>query len=98
MAHPLYFVETEHSGIGRWFIELDRDTNSRDNVIRMIRSGEVVIKVLEIVEDEGSCRDVTAELVEASQQEHEPASLEAIGNKLAALRDHFHDLRKHEAV
>lgn len=58
----LYFIETQSSRLGRWFIECDRDSNSRAQVIGLIRSGEVdPVKVLEVIEDEGTCRDVTDE-------------------------------------
>ncbi len=69
---PLYFVETlgtTRSTYGhRWFVEVDRDRNSRDFVIGLIASGEVeAVKVLEVDEVEGTCRDVTCELqLEAS--------------------------------
>ena len=69
---PLYFVETlgtTRSTYGhRWFVELDRDRNSRDFVIGLIASGEVeAVKVLEVDEVEGTCRDVTLEMqMEAS--------------------------------
>jgi hypothetical protein len=60
---PLYFVE--HQGRkARYFLEADRDSNSRRAVIDLIRSREVEpVKVLEIDEIEGTCRDVTAEIV-----------------------------------
>ena len=65
MAHPLYFLEIQSPRIrGAWFTEMDRDTNSRAHVIGLIRSGEVdPVKVLEIDEEAGSCRDVTEELM-----------------------------------
>lgn len=63
MPAPLYFVEHQGKHVrGKWFIELDRDSNSRAAVIEMIRSGEVdAVKVLEIDEEANSCRDVTEE-------------------------------------
>jgi len=65
MTNPLYFIETQSPRIrGPWFTEVDRDTNSRAAVIDLIRTGEVdPVKVLEIDEDAGSCRDVTEEIV-----------------------------------
>lgn len=67
---PLYLIEASFGRLGRAFIETDRDTNSRAYVIGLISSGEVKpVKVLEIIEDEGTCRDVTEELTaEASAQ------------------------------
>ena len=67
--NPLYFIETQTAKLGRWFIECDRDKNSRAYVIELIRTGEVdPIKVLEICEDEGTCRDVTDEIIAAAQE------------------------------
>lgn len=70
MAKPLYFIETTSPRIrGAWFIECDRDQNSRAHVIGLIRSGEVdPVKVLEVDEDAGTCRDVSAEILEAAGQ------------------------------
>ena len=58
---PLYFVEANFGRHGRAFVETDRDKNSRRQVVEDIAHGQLenVIQVLEIVEDEGSCRDVT---------------------------------------
>lgn len=61
MANPLYFIETQTAKLGRWFIECDRDRNSRDVALSAVRNGEA-LKVLEINEDEGTCRDVTEDL------------------------------------
>jgi hypothetical protein len=63
---PLYFIEHRGKTVrGQWFLECDRDTNSRAGVIDLIRSGEVdPVKVLEVIEDEGFCRDITDELFE----------------------------------
>lgn len=59
---PLYFIE--HQGTrSRYFLETDRDENSRDAAIALIRSNEAKpVKVLEIDEAAGTCRDVTEEL------------------------------------
>ncbi len=63
MATPLYFVENDFGKIGRSFVELDRDTNSRAAVVALIVSGELnPIKILEVIEDENSCRDVTEDV------------------------------------
>jgi hypothetical protein len=59
--NTLYFIETQTAKLGRWFLECDRDSNSRDAALSSIRNGEA-IKVLEISEDEGTCRDVTDDL------------------------------------
>jgi hypothetical protein len=61
---PLYFVEADFGRHGRAFVETDRDNNSRSQVIADIAQGQLenVIQVLEIVEDEGSCRDVTEDI------------------------------------
>ena len=95
MTHPLYLIEADFGRIGRAFIETDRDRNSRTHAISLIRSGEVKpIKVLEVCEDEGTVRDVTADILEEAdfRAEVEPVDLRAIAF------DHAHDTRKHEAV
>ena len=63
-APPLYLVEADFGRHGRAFVETDRDKNSRRQVIEDIAQGQLenVIQVLEIVEDEGSCRDVTEDI------------------------------------
>ena len=63
-ASPLYFVEADFGRHGRAFVETDRDRNSRRQVIADIAHGQLenVVQVLEIVEDEGSCRDVTEDI------------------------------------
>jgi hypothetical protein len=61
---PLYLAECRYGRFGNAFRETDRDRNSRDEIISLIRSGEIdIIKVIEIDEVEGRCRDVTDELV-----------------------------------
>lgn len=64
----IYFVECDFGKIGRAFIECDRNDNSRQQVIDDIREGQITrpIKVLEIFEDECSCRDVTEEILAAA--------------------------------
>ena len=64
--HPLYLAEVNLGGrFGRVFLETDRDSNSRAHIISLIRTGDRdVVKVLEIDEDCGSCRDVTADVIE----------------------------------
>jgi hypothetical protein len=63
MAHPLYLIE--HQGLrARYFLEIDRDSNSRASVIEMIREKQCdPIKILEVDEDAGTVRDVTDDLV-----------------------------------
>jgi hypothetical protein len=94
MTNSLYFVENQFRS-GRAFLELDRDQNSRKAIIDMIRSGEILsVKILEVIEDENSCRDVTAEIMEAAGHvEIEPEEFD----HAAAARDHRRDLAK-EAV
>lgn len=60
---PIYLIE--HQGLrARYFLEIDRDSNSRSEVIDMIRTKQCdPVKILEVDEDAGSCRDVTDELV-----------------------------------
>ena len=59
----LYFVEHNFGRLGRAFLELDRDSNSRAAIVEMIRSGEAdPVSILEIDEAAGTCRNVTEEL------------------------------------
>lgn len=79
---PIYLIE--HQGRrARYFLETDRDNNSRKAVIELIRSGEAKpVKVLEIDEDAGTVRDVTDELIgEASYQR----AMAAISDALEAV-------------
>lgn len=94
---PLFFVENDFGPLGRGFIECDRDTNSRAEIVRLIRSGGIQpVKILEIDEDSGSCRDVTDELVAEARTEREPRSLSEIADELRGmLIDHERDTRKH---
>ncbi|RTL52916.1 MAG: hypothetical protein EKK40_07145 [Bradyrhizobiaceae bacterium] len=64
LDRTLYFVENDFGPrLGRAFVELDRDTNSRQSVINQIVSGELTpVKILEVIEDENSCRDVTEDI------------------------------------
>jgi len=62
----LYFIETQSSRLGRWFLECDRDSNSRDAALEAIRNGEAV-KVLEVTEPcedflRGQVLDITEDL------------------------------------
>lgn len=60
----LYFIEVDYGRLGRAFIECDRNKNSRRQVIENIASGDIenVVRVLEVIEDEGTCRDVTEDI------------------------------------
>jgi hypothetical protein len=60
----LYFIEIEGLKIrGKWFLECDRD-ETRADVLEVIRQHHPrVIKVLEVNEAEGTCRDVTDEML-----------------------------------
>lgn len=98
MTNPIYLIETRHERLGRWFIETDRDSNSRSHVIGLIRSGQVdPVKVIEVCEDENTCRDVTADILEEveAMEANEDLPLDEPREWVA---DHAHDLRKHEAV
>jgi len=63
MPDPIYFIEVAGQNVrGKWFLEFDRD-ESRSQIIDTIREyGARVLKVLEVNEDEGTCRDVTDEM------------------------------------
>lgn len=60
---PIYLIE--HQGRrARYFIEIDRDSNSRSDVIEMIRTKQCdPVKILEVDEDAGTVRDVTEDMV-----------------------------------
>lgn len=61
---PLYFAECRYGRFGNAFRETDRDRNSWDEIVELIRHGEIdVIKVIEVDEVEGRVRDVTCEIV-----------------------------------
>jgi hypothetical protein len=99
---PLYFVENDFGKLGREFVELDRDKNSRADVVRLIRNGSLspvkVIEVIEPCEDfpRGQVLDVTAELCAEAEQEREPPTLDELQERLRSmLIDHDRDLRKH---
>lgn len=73
---PLYFAECRFGRAGHAFRETDRDQNSRDQIIALMRSGEIeafhIIEVIEPCEDfpMGRVADVTFELqAEASLME-----------------------------
>lgn len=93
----LYFAECSHGKLGNEFQALDRDHNSRDEIIREIRSGGInPIKILEVDEQAGSVRDVTDELVAEAEAEREPRTHDEIAEALrSALIDRKRDLMKH---
>jgi hypothetical protein len=67
--HPLYLAECRFGRLGNAFRETDRDRNSRAEIVELIRSGEIdVVKVIAIDEVEGTCSDVTDEIVGEAMQ------------------------------
>jgi hypothetical protein len=68
---PLYFIECDFRS-SRAFVETARDSNSRSQVISDIISGQhdKFVRILEIVEDEGTCRDVTEDLAREIATKH----------------------------
>ena len=72
MPHPLYFAEVNYRRLGPAFRETDRDLNSRDEIVTLIRTREIdPLKIIEVTEPceefpQGRVRDVTDELVEAA--------------------------------
>lgn len=102
MANPLFFVENDFGRLGVEFVECDRDTNSRAEVVRLIRNGSLSPrKIIEVIEpcDEyprGQVTDVTLALIAEAAIEQEPRSLEEIRQILIDYQnDHRRDLRKH---
>src|SRR4051812_7440252 len=85
MANPLYLIEADFGRIGRAFIETDRDQNSRAYVVGLIRSGEVTpVKIIEVCEDEGTVRDVTADILAEAHDLSEDYRNVMTGEDLAA--------------
>lgn len=76
---PVYLVETDHGKLGT---EISGDRmDSRESVVERIAGGNhKIIKVLEIVEAEGTCRDVTEDFARAAADllhaNREPVSYE----------------------
>ena len=61
---PLYFAECNYRRHGNAFRETDRDQNSRQEIIDLIRTGEIdVVKVIEVNEVAGTVCDVTDEMI-----------------------------------
>lgn len=98
--NPLYFIETQSAKLGRWFIECDRDSNSRDQALMLIRTRQVdPVKVLEVDEDAGTTRNVLLDddfceaIVHA--RGHEIANkLFSAADRQAAAWDRARDLRE----
>lgn len=93
---PLYFSENSYGKLGREFQATDRDNNSRVEIVRQIRAGAIdPVKILEIDEVAGTCRDVTDELLAEAAEAREPRSLEDSAEVLRGmLIDRDRDLRK----
>lgn len=68
---PLYFVECDFRS-GRAFVETCRDSNSRAQVIKDILDGQhdKIVRILEIIEDEGTCRDVLEDILREIATKH----------------------------
>lgn len=64
MTSPLYFIEVSGQKIrGKWFLETDRDDTRADVLDTLNIYQGHVLKVLEISEADGTCRDVTADML-----------------------------------
>jgi hypothetical protein len=96
---PLYFIEVRSPRIrGPWFLEVDRDSNSRAHVIGLITSGDVEpVKIIEVNEDEGRVRDVTDEILTEVSAQMPPITPSPVERQEWAF-DHARDLWKHGAV
>jgi hypothetical protein len=85
MINPLYMVERSFGRFGNAFVETDRDKNSLRSVVESIVTGQVenVLTVLEIIEDEGTVRNITEDTAIAVRNE-----LDSRGDGVrGALRD-----------
>ena len=96
----LYFIECDFGRIGRAFVEIDRDRNSRAAVIEDIGSGEYrdVLTVLEANPVTGACRDVTDEIMGEVRFASQLEAIREVMDPQAARFDHARDLRKHSQV
>ena len=94
---PLYFAECHYGKLGVEFEALDRDKNSRAEILRQIRNGGInPVKILEVDESAGTCRDCTDELMAEAAEAREPRSLQASAEALRQiLIDLDRDSRKH---
>jgi hypothetical protein len=97
---PLYFAECHYGKLGTEFEALDRDKNSRAEIVRQIRNGGInPVKILEVDEVAGTCRDCTDELMAEAAESREPRSLHASAEALRQiLIDHDRDTRKHGSI
>ncbi len=98
---PLLFVECAYGRLGVEFQATDRDTNSRAEIVRQIRSGGIdPRKILEVTEpcDDfpfGRVIDVTAELCAEAEQHREPPTHSELQERLRGmLIDHERDLKR----
>jgi len=94
---PLYFAEVNYSKLGIEFQALDRDVNSRTQIVKQIRTGDIdAVRVLEVIEPceeypRGQCLDVTAELIAAAAKPNEPLEAEVLRGMLV---DHERALKR----
>jgi hypothetical protein len=95
---PLYMAECSYGKLGREFQATDRDTNSRIEIVRQIRSGAIdPVKILLVDEEAGTVTDVTDELLAEAAEAREPRSLEDSAEVLRGmLIDHERDRRKND--
>ena len=99
--HPLYFAEVNYGRLGPAFRETDRDLNSREEIVNLIRSREIdPVRVLEVIEpcDEypnGRVTDVTDELVAEAIDPVLVHSFDPTA-RVEFLNDHRRDYRKNE--
>lgn len=98
MATVLYFLE-ERTRRAQWFSEVDRDTNSREQIVTMIRTRDAdPVKVLEVIEPceeypRGQCLDVTAEIKREAGIGDDYTNQLSPSDRLAWLHDHKRGLR-----
>lgn len=70
MASSLFFIEHRGTTGAKWFLEVDRDENSREFVVELIATGDAnPVKVLEVCEDENWVHDVTDEILREAEDE-----------------------------
>lgn len=88
----IFFVQVDLGRLG--LVWLERDDTTRQELINDIREGQIVdvTAVLECNPVENICNDVTEDILQEAQREHEP--IEAADRQALAF-DHARDLRKH---
>ncbi len=94
----IYFVECDFGKRGKSFIEVDRDSNSRREIIENIVSGEYrdVVTVIECNPVERTSRDITEDIkAEALKMAFIQAGERLFADQIAFDRDHARDYRKH---